>query len=102
MKYHEKHKAVSLRWNDDWCNSKEVLEKVSFDEKNDIMKWVNLIFSSIKENGLDYKQYIKEFKQAYIKEFDLKNKNNNRTKLIKKLFNAIDERYLEQEEELTL
>ena len=102
LKYDEKHKVVSLRWKDDWYNSKEALEKVCFDEKNDIIMWVNLIVSSIKEKGLDYKQYIREFKKAYIKEFELENINNNRTKLIKKLFRAIDERYLEQEDSLTL
>ena len=69
-----------------------------FGNEDELIVWLDFMDANIEYEGLDIKEYLKEFKQACIKEFDLKN-SNNITKQIKKLFNIIDERYLEDEKE---
>ena len=102
ISYDYKTQKFHKEWHDSLYINKDHLKWTDFDDDDDLIQWVDFMVLKFKEKGLDHKQYIKEFKEAYIKEFDLKNKNNNRTKLIKKLFNAIDERQFEQKDELTL
>ena len=101
LKYNDKNKTLGLGWNDEYYNSNEALCKIKFDKNNDVMRLVDMVVSSLKQKNLDYKPYIKEFKKAYINAFDVKNTQNNRTQLVKKLFKAIDEKYLQKEDELT-
>lgn len=84
-------------------NEKNFVKYQDFDDEDELIAWLDFMDANIECEGLDNKEYFKELKQAYIKEFDLRNTNNNRTKLIKKLFDIIDERYLESNtEELSM
>ena len=78
---------------------KKFVKYHDFGDEDELIVWLDFMDATIECEGLDNKEYFKEFKQAYIKEFDLKNANNTRTKQIKKLFDIIDERYLEDEKE---
>ena len=80
-------------------NEKKHVKYQDFDDDDELIEWLDFMVENIERAGLNKKEYFKEFKQAYIKEFDLKNANNTRTKQIKKLFDTIDERYLEDEKE---
>ena len=80
-------------------NEKNSVKYIDFDDDDELIEWLDFMVANIEQAGLDNKEYFKEFKQAYINEFNLKNTNNYRTKLVKKLFKAIDEKYLSKEKE---
>lgn len=67
------------------------IDRITYRNQKEILDWIGVVISAIKENNLDYKEYISELKQEYIKEFGKDD--------VKKLFKAIDKTFLEQENE---
>ena len=67
------------------------IDRITYRNQKEILDWIGVVISAIKENNLDYKEYISELKLEYIKEFGKDD--------VKKLFKAIDKTFLEQENE---